>query len=263
MLKLIQTLFLSLLTPGLGYLNIGNKKNFYKTILLFYGVIACGVIFRLFTSYHGIVSIIICLITIYLFTAIHAIIKVKTTKSAGNSMKLMRFVFTISFILITCISFGKRRQVMGFDIMSMGVPVMQPTVLPYEKFLVNTWAYKNSLPQRGDVIVHSFNNQKGVYLNRIIAIENDKIEIKNGFVFLNRKVLNEPYVLSLNVTKPQSKEMHALIIPKGQYFVMGDNRDASFGDSRFSGTITIRNIEGKITDIISSQYISRIGIAIN
>ena len=56
--------------------------------------------------------------------------------------------------------------------------------------------------------------------------------------------------------------MKAIIISKGHYFVMGDNRDASFGDSRFSGTITIANIEGKITDIISSSDKSRIGITV-
>ncbi len=40
---------------------------------------------------------------------------------------------------------------------------------------------------------------------------------------------------------------------------LGDNRDASFGDSRFSGAVTINNIAGKGTDIISSKDGRRIG----
>ena len=148
---------------------------------------------------------------------------------------------------------------MGFDIMNMNVPVMQPTVLQGDRFLVDTWCYKNNLPKRGDIIAHSFNGQQDIFLNRIITIENDIIEIKSGRVFLNGQILSEPYVLSANVTKPESRDMKTLVVPKGHYFVMGDNRDASFGDSRFSGTITIDNIVGKTTDIISSQNKSRIG----
>ncbi len=47
---------------------------------------------------------------------------------------------------------------MGFDIWTMNVPVMQPTVLQNERFLVNTWAYKNNLPQRGDIVAKVWRN---------------------------------------------------------------------------------------------------------
>lgn len=139
---------------------------------------------------------------------------------------------------------------------------MQPTVLQGDKFLVDTWAYKNNLPKRGDIVAHSFNGQQGLYLNRIIAVGNDKIEIKNGITFINGQRLNEIYVLPANIKRLQSKEMKALIVSPAHYFVMGDNRDASFGDSRFSGTITIDDISGKITDIISSEDKTKIGTTV-
>ena len=164
--------------------------------------------------------------------------------------------------MITGLSFANRRTVLGFDIMSMGVPVMQPTVLQGDRFLVDTWVYKNNLPKKGDIVAHTFNAQQGLYLNRIIATGNDKIEIINGVTFLNGQSLNEPYLLSVYARRPQSKNMKALIVPQGHYFVMGDNRDASFGDSRFSGTITIDNITGKITDIISSEEKTKIGTTV-
>ena len=56
--------------------------------------------------------------------------------------------------------------------------------------------------------------------------------------------------------------MKAVIIPREHYFVMGDNRDASFCDSRFSGTIKRDNIVGRATYIISSQNKSRIGTSL-
>jgi signal peptidase I len=262
MTKGITTFFISLLTPGLGYLQSGDKKNFYRTISLFFAVITFGVTFRLFTSFGGLSFVIISLLFIYLFAIVHSTIKAKFSNPKTHISGLLKLFFTISFILITGFSFANRRNVIGFDILSMGVPVMQPTVLQGDKFLVDTWVYKNDNPERGDIVAHSFDRQKGLYLNRIIAKENDRIEIKNGTVILNGLTLTESYLLSLNVTRPESKNMKELIIPKGHYFVMGDNRDASFGDSRFSGTITIENIEGKITDIISSNDKSRIGITV-
>lgn len=262
MTKRTTTFLISLLTPGLGYLQIGDKKNFYKTMSLFFAIIFFGVAFRLFTSFRGLSFLIISLLFIYLFAAVHSTIKTKPSNSKIHTAGLLKLFFTISFILVTGVSFANRRTVIGFDIMSMSVPAMKPTVLQGDKFLVDTWAYKHKTPERGDIVVHSFDGQKGSYLNRIMAMGNDRIEIKNGIVVLNGQTLNESYILSSNVTRPESKNMKELIIPIGHYFVMGDNRDASFGDSRFSGTITILSIEGKITDIISSGDKSRIGITV-
>ncbi len=255
----LKTFLLSLLTPGLGYLQNGDKKSFYTTLLVFYGVIVSAAAFRLFTTFTGLLIIVAILIGIYIFTAVRATQKMGQTSIKNQTSGTLKLCFTIGFIFITGLSFANRRTVLGFDIMSMNVPVMQPTILEGEKFLVNTWAYKRSLPKRGDIIIHSFNGQQGLYLNRIIALENDRIETTDGVVFVNGQKLTESYVLTVNVTKAQSKNITAIIIPEGNYFVMGDNRDASFGDSRFSGTITISNVVGKITDVISLQDKSRIG----
>ncbi len=259
----LKTFLLSLLTPGLGYFQNGDKKSFYKTIALFFAVIIASVMVRVVIHFRGLLFVFIALTAIYIVAVIHATSKRKTATQKIKNANLKKLFFTVTFILVTGLSFANRRIVMGFDIMRMDVPVMHPAILEGDKFLVDTWAYKRNLPKRGDIIAHSFNGQQGLYLNRIIAVANDKIEIKNGTVFLNEQILNEPGVLPANVTKPESKDMKALVIPPGHYFVMGDNRDASFGDSRFSGTITIDNIVGKATDVISSYDQSTIGKRLN
>src|SRR6476659_2633325 len=254
----IKTLLLSLLTPGLGYLQYGDRKSFYKTILLFVSVLFVSASFRLFTSFWGLAASLFSLVAIHVSAAIHATIKTKTVCGEAKVPGLLKACFTVAFLLTTGLLFANRRIIMGFDIMSMDVPVMEPTLLQGERFLVNTWAAESGL-KRGDIVVHSFRGQKGLYLNRIIGIGGETIEIKDGNVLVNGKILNEPYVLTANVTKPQSRNLPATIVPHGQFFVMGDNRDASFGDSRFNGTIAIGTIISEATDIISSQDNLRVG----
>ena len=60
--KRLQTLLLSLLTPGLGYLQMGDKKSFFKTIALFFGVIILGVTLKLLVNFWGLSLIIVTLL---------------------------------------------------------------------------------------------------------------------------------------------------------------------------------------------------------
>jgi signal peptidase I len=257
--KQLKTFLLSWLMPGLGYLHNGYKKLFYTTIVTFFIIIILVITLRVIISFWGFAFLFIFLPAIYLFTAIHATFKMKGENTITDSKTGRNFFLTIVFLLLSGLSIANRRSLMGFDIMSMEVPVMQPSVLQFDRFIIDTWAYNNDLPMKGDIVAHTFEGQNGIYLNRIIGASNDTIEIKNNVVLLNGGIFSEPYVLSGNNIKPTSKNMNALVVPDEHYFVMGDNRDASLGDSRFSGTISIGNIIGKATDIISSKDKSRVG----
>lgn len=70
------------------------------------------------------------------------------------------------------------------------------------------------------------------------------MEIKDGKVWLNGKVLEENYT-SQDAT--ESGETKSFVISEGAVFVMGDNRakGASY-DSRFFGEIPMKNIEGVV-----------------
>lgn len=253
----LTTFLLSLLAPGLGYFHKGDIKSFYKSIIVFFSILAAGVSLRFFVTFWGLTGMLLSIIALYVFTTIHAVRKAEYRSWNVKSSVLLRLCFTLSFLLLTSLIFANRRTIMGFDIMSMDVAVMQPTLLQRERFLVDTWVQKNEL-KRGTIVVHSFRGQRGFYLNRIVAAENDSVEIKGGVLIINGQVQPEPYTLPANAIKPESRNMSAVLIPAGHYFVMGDNRDASFGDSRFSGTITIENIAGIPTDILTSPDKARI-----
>ena len=137
----------------------------------------------------------------------------------------LRLCLTLVFVLVVGLSFANRRTLLHFDVMLMAVPTMQPTVQEGERFLVNTWVYKKELPQRGEVVVHSFPGQVGLYVNRVVAIGGDIIEIKEGKVIINGRQVEEPYVLPANRRLPESITMARTNVPMGYYFVLGDNRE--------------------------------------
>lgn len=99
--------------------------------------------------------------------------------------------------------------------------------------------------KRGEIITFNSNNKnKDVYIKRIIAVAGDQIQIKNEKVYLNKKPLQENYLSAgtMTATGPYLGNK-TYTIPNGYVFVLGDNRADSF-DSRFFGTINVKDILG-------------------
>jgi signal peptidase I len=84
-------------------------------------------------------------------------------------------------------------------------------------------------PERGDIIVlKDPRNTETDLIKRVIGLPGETIEIVDGKVYINDHLLEEPYIKAIwHDTKPK------VLIPPGEYFVMGDNRDNSL-DSRSS-----------------------------
>ncbi len=252
----IKRLLISLLIPGLGYLLAGEWRRFYLTVFLFYLIVILGSIFRLYPMFQGFISILLSLLILHFGTAADAAFKRNRTY-ANNG--LLKWALATLFFLLTVTGFSNSRSMMGFDRVSMAVPVMEPEIIQGEQLLIDTWAYKFEKPGRGDIIIHSFSGQTGLFLNRIIAVAGDTIEIVEGNVFINGILKKEDYVKAGNVIKQGSREMQSVIVPMNGYFVMGDNRDKSLGDSRFNGPIHLKDVKGMARYILYSEDVSRIG----
>ena len=82
---------------------------------------------------------------------------------------------------------------------------------------------------------------KKSYIKRVIALEGDHVEIKDGVVFVNGIELQEDYLQPDIVTT--STVFYDFIVPKGYVFCMGDNRPKST-DCRSFGCIPLDKIEG-------------------
>lgn len=76
-------------------------------------------------------------------------------------------------------------------------------------------------------------------IKRVIALPGETLEIKNGYVYINGQVLEEPYLGQLTFGNVSSR-----VISPGHVFVLGDNRSAS-NDSRSFGEVALSNIVGR------------------
>jgi len=139
---------------------------------------------------------------------------------------------------------------------------MIPTLLIGDYLLVNKLAYgirnpiKNDfiyfrkLPERQEIVVFTYPlNKKLDFIKRVIGLPGDTVEIVNKKVYVNGKLLKEPYV-QFNDPEIYPKEVSPrdnygpVKVPPGYIFVLGDNRDQSY-DSRFWGFVPINYLKGK------------------
>ena len=216
--------------------------------------------------------------------------KVKKNSFFGN----FKSIFIAIFIALLIRSFI-------FEPFNIPSGSMKPNLLVGDFIFVSKYSYgfsKHSLPfsipiipgkifsntpERGDVVVFKTpENNRTDYIKRVIGLPGDKIQIKNGIIFINgseilRKKLND-FIDTDNKTSNKrvrmyneyffNKEINILDItdngiadntqlfnvPENHFFVMGDNRDNS-QDSRFISTvgfIPYENLVGKAQFIFFS-----------
>jgi signal peptidase I len=116
---------------------------------------------------------------------------------------------------------------------------MEPTLHNGEFVIVNKMAYKFSDPQHGDVIVfHYPRDPEQEYIKRIVGLPGDQVQIRDGQVYVNDQLINEPYIAA--APKYQSE----WFVPEGAFFVLGDNRNNS-SDSHNWGPVPLEYVVGK------------------
>lgn len=171
--------------------------------------------------------------------------------------------------------------IVAFTVQPFRIPSgsMEPTLMVGDFLLVDKQVAADStgsflLPSpgihRGDVVVFHFPLDPTTHLvKRIVGIPGDHIRLRGGHVFINGLPLNEPYAVYHpagydnfrdNFPRLQSADPDIdsrwwirmrkliddgeLIIPAGNYFVLGDNRNNS-DDSRYWGFVPRENIVGR------------------
>jgi signal peptidase I len=134
---------------------------------------------------------------------------------------------------------------------------MQPTVLPGDRVVVDTWRYRDLAPAFGDIVICDLGEVKGV--KRVVGVPGDTIELRGPLLIRNGAIVNEPYLSSERAPSPLDRP--PLTLAADQFFVLGDNRGNS-NDSRFVGPIGRDQIFGRVEFVAYSRSPGRFALVL-
>ncbi len=191
-------------------------------------------------------------------------------------MKKIFLTFSVVLVLLT--------KMYLWDIYYIDSNGMFPTFFKGDFLFVDKTFYQQNKPERGDIVAFNFSKDsyKGDFIQRIIGLPGDIIEIKDKEIFINGIKIEREKILLKEVSKEIQKDFskknlvffeeqiqnspHLIVfdednhyavnykkekVPDGHFFVMGDNRDFSF-DSRFWGYVPRSLILGKVKALLFS-----------
>jgi signal peptidase I len=131
---------------------------------------------------------------------------------------------------------------------------MAPLLDDHERIFINKFVYRFEPIQRGDVVVFWYpQDRTKSFIKRVVGLPGETVEIRKGNVYINGKLLDEPY---LPAQFADASSHAPVVVPEGHCFVMGDHRNSS-NDSRVFGCVPLRAIYGKA--VFSYWPVSRFG----
>ncbi len=171
-------------------------------------------------------------------------------KLSGTLSELFK---TILFVVVVTVLFDMaipRSLVEGSS--------MQPTFYNDERLVISRINYLINKPERGDVVVFNTldpRKPQDMLIKRIIGLPGETVEIRDGAVYINGDLLDEPYIAE--PCRPTLCSDRRWELGDDEYFVMGDNRNHS-NDSRAFGAVSYDHIVGMV--IFRYWPLNRIGV---
>ena len=177
----------------------------------------------------------------------------QASKGTENLRDLCNRHFVVCAFVFVLVSTTGCQQIAGYQAYKVGSSSMEKTIYKNDTILCDTRAYKTHLPERGDVVV--FQHGDTILMKRLIGLPGDRVEGKDGVVFVNGNALNEPYAEHVGPEVAAPATFGPTTVAPNEAFLLGDNRDNSL-DSRLAefGHVNFRDIRGKATSIARTEH---------
>jgi signal peptidase I len=122
---------------------------------------------------------------------------------------------------------------------------MEPTFHERDYLIIDEISYRFREPERGEVVVFKSPINTDYYLKRIIALPGERVKVENNTVIVFNDENPRGWVLpEVYLTEPTPGSL-SITLGADEYFLLGDNRDASF-DSRRFGAVKKDVIVGRV-----------------
>jgi signal peptidase I len=119
---------------------------------------------------------------------------------------------------------------------------MAPLLSDQERIFINKFVYRFEPIERGDVVVFWYPlDRSKSFIKRVIGLPGETVEIRQGAVYVDGKLIPEPYVPA---QYEDLSDFGPVTVKPDSYFVMGDHRISS-NDSRVFGPVESRYIYGR------------------
>lgn len=170
-------------------------------------------------------------------------------EGVGGKLRTMKEIKSWGKSLLVALGIVMILRTFLFDPYIVEGSSMEPTLHNQERIFVEKFYLKDSF-KRGEIVVIKGTNEDKNYVKRIIGLPGDTVEFKDDKLYVNRVLINEPY-LSLNrkaakqISSRLTGDYGPITVPADEFFVMGDNRLYSMDSRNGLGFIQKENIIGK------------------
>jgi len=255
-----QFVIFSLATPGLGQVYNGQFKKGVSYLVGF--ALVYIVSSFLLVKFYGLILYLIILIGFFIFIVIDAVRGAKRMKEIElkpfNKWYIYLIIFLMSNVAVIPLlgSAIRNNIIQAYKIPSSA---MEPTLLVGDCLITDRRIYRSQKPQTGDIIIFEFPKDPSKdFIKRVIGMEGEKVEIIENKIYINEKLLDDPWGHFTKGYHPLDT-FGPVIVPKDSLFVLGDNRNNS-EDSRYWGFLDIKRVKGKALYLYWAKNKSRIGM---
>lgn len=148
----------------------------------------------------------------------------------------------IEWILVFVVAILAAVVLNGFILVNARIPSasMENTIMTGDRIFGSRLAYKKEDPARGDIIIFRFpDDEKQLFIKRIIGLPGETVIIKDGKVYINDS--EEPLDESSYINEEPYGDFGPFEVPNDAYFVMGDNRNKSYDARYWTNTYVYRD----------------------